>query len=144
MSEYQHSKVVESAMAMLRVLQDHAEDQQIHHSDMRAGIVKYGGDPKLIQFGAKYLRDRGIRVATHKRRHKSTWYTASSNGELSLYMDRAWNEIYSQVVSLARSAEPGSAERGKAVTSAVVAGERLGIAPETVIVECAPLEMPSA
>jgi hypothetical protein len=127
---------------MLTVLQGAAGPMSA--ASFQAAVQKQGGDLSYLQLAAKMLRDRGILVATNRAGGATTWYLASSAPEADRYVEQETKNMFSEAISMARSTAyakgAGSrASRSKAITNAVVLGERLGYAPDEVIDMCKPL-----
>lgn len=135
-------KVVQTAMVMLQVL---SASEKVRQRDLREAVTQQGGDVRYIGHAAKWLRDRGVSVATHKRRQLSLWWIHGERLDFDEYVLRVQGESYSEAVSLSRAFAnmPGAGPlRDKATVYAVVIGERMGLSPAAVMDACQPLEMP--
>jgi hypothetical protein len=135
-----------TAMVLHRVLRD---GTRYTSSDIRAAIEGVdGAAARYLAPAARYLRDHGIAVATHKRRHLTEWFHPVTAADMDLYGDQVVRESYSELRANARSCKSlhgtGSrVARDRLIRAAMGLGEHLGLTAEDVVEDCKPLHAKS-
>jgi hypothetical protein len=135
-----------TAMALHRALKSGVEYTASEIRDVLDG--NGSADARYLSPAAKWLRDRGIPVATRKAGPASTWFEATTVDQMETYGNRVIEEAYSEIISLGRSchllAGPGSRiVKRRLRRCAIELGEHLGLEVDEVIAELAPLHAAS-
>jgi hypothetical protein len=131
-----------TAMVLHRVLKD---GSKFTPSGIRAAVEGVdGASARYLTPAARWLRDHGIAVASHKARHLTEWYTPVTAAEMDLYGHQVVRESYSELRANARSCKsltgPGSRKsRDELVNAAIGLGRYLGMTTEEVVEDCKPL-----